>query len=91
MRSGQYRLEIRACQAACGPPAVQNFTVLLPTVPAAAPTNLGVRNERAHALYASEGFVEEGRLREAVRTAEGYDTLIVMSLLDREHAGLPAV
>ena len=47
-----------------------------------------VRNERAHALYASEGFVEEGRLREAVRTAEGYDTLIVMSLLDREHAGL---
>ncbi|MCW5663350.1 MAG: GNAT family N-acetyltransferase [Piscinibacter sp.] len=48
------------------------------------------RNERAHALYASEGFVEEGRLREAVRTAEGYDTLIVMSLLDREHAALPA-
>ncbi len=48
------------------------------------------RNVRAHALYASEGFVEEGRLREAVRTAEGYDTLIVMSLLDREHAALPA-
>ncbi len=48
------------------------------------------RNVRAHALYESEGFVEEGRLREAVRTAEGYDTLIVMSLLDREHAALPA-
>lgn len=48
------------------------------------------RNVRAHALYASEGFVEEGRLREAVRSGESYDTLIVMSLLDREHAALPA-
>lgn len=55
------------------------------------------RNARAHALYASEGFVEEGRLRESVRvTGEageavvpgkgtpGYDSLIVMSLLERE-------
>ncbi len=40
MRSGQYRLEVRACQAACGPPAVQNFTVQLPAVPTAAPSNL---------------------------------------------------
>jgi diamine N-acetyltransferase len=43
------------------------------------------RNQRAAALYASEGFVEEGRLRESVRTAEGYDSLIVMSMLDREY------
>jgi RimJ/RimL family protein N-acetyltransferase len=46
-------------------------------------------NERAHQLYASEGFVEEGRLRESVRVtldgADGYDSLIVMSLLDREY------
>ena len=46
-------------------------------------------NTRALALYASEGFVEEGRLRESVRVfgghADGYDTLIVMSLLDREY------
>ncbi len=42
------------------------------------------RNERALALYRSEGFVEEGRLRESVRTAEGYDSLIVMSLLENE-------
>lgn len=42
-------------------------------------------NTRAHALYASEGFVEEGRLRESVKLADGYDTLIVMSLLDREY------
>lgn len=42
-------------------------------------------NTRAQALYASEGFVEEGRLRESVRVAEGYDTLVVMSMLDREY------
>ncbi len=46
-------------------------------------------NERAHRLYVSEGFVEEGRLRESVRVtldgADGYDSLIVMSMLDREY------
>ena len=44
-------------------------------------------NTRALQLYASEGFVEEGRLRESVRIhgpADGYDSLVVMSLLDRE-------
>ena len=42
-------------------------------------------NTRALALYASEGFVEEGRLRESVKLADGYDSLVVMSLLDREY------
>jgi RimJ/RimL family protein N-acetyltransferase len=46
-------------------------------------------NARAQALYLSEGFVEEGRLRESVRltgdNADGYDSLIVMGLLDREY------
>ena len=46
-------------------------------------------NTRAFDLYRSEGFVEEGRLRESVRLsgdgADGYDSLIVMSLLDREY------
>lgn len=46
-------------------------------------------NTRAFDLYRSEGFVEEGRLRESVRVtgegADGYDSLIVMSLLDREY------
>jgi len=46
------------------------------------------RNERAQALYRSEGFVEEGRLRESVRVEGGYDSLIVMSLLEPEHAAL---
>ena len=43
-------------------------------------------NVRAQALYRSEGFVEEGRLRESVRTDDGYDSLIVMSMLAQEHA-----
>ena len=47
-------------------------------------------NTRALGLYASEGFVEEGRLRESVRVsglgdAAGYDSLVVMSMLDREY------
>jgi len=53
-------------------------------------------NTRALKLYATEGFVEEGRLRESVRVlpvpsgtplshADGYDSLVVMSLLDREY------
>ena len=50
---------------------------------------------RALALYASEGFVEEGRLRESVRVqvdgADGYDSLVVMSLLDREYAARVAL
>ncbi len=45
-------------------------------------------NERALALYRSEGFVEEGRLRESVRSSAGYDSLIVMSLLEPEHRAL---
>lgn len=46
-------------------------------------------NTRALALYRSEGFVQEGCLRESVRVmidgADGYDSLVVMSLLDREY------
>jgi RimJ/RimL family protein N-acetyltransferase len=52
-------------------------------------------NTRALRLYESEGFVEEGRLRESVRVssdaADGYDCLIVMSLLDREYAARRAL
>ena len=43
------------------------------------------RNVRAQALYRSEGFVEEGRLRESVRTGDGYDSLVVMSMLEAEY------
>lgn len=59
-------------------------------------------NTRALALYQSEGFVEEGRLRESVcvsiggvgadgATGAGYDSLIVMSMLDREYAARVAL
>jgi RimJ/RimL family protein N-acetyltransferase len=47
-------------------------------------------NVRAQALYRSEGFVEEGRLRESVRTDDGYDSLIVMSMLAQEHTAAQA-
>ena len=42
-------------------------------------------NVRALALYASEGFVDEGTLRESVKLGDGYDSLRVMSMLDREY------
>ena len=48
-------------------------------------------NERALALYRSEGFVEEGRLRESVKTGNGYDSLVVLSMLKDEYqAGVEA-
>ena len=42
------------------------------------------RNERARALYAGEGFVVEGELREAVRVADGFETMVIMSMLQSE-------
>jgi diamine N-acetyltransferase len=47
-------------------------------------------NTRALALYRSEGFVEEGCLRESVRSGGGWDSLIVMSLLEPEYLALVA-
>ncbi len=47
-------------------------------------------NTRALALYRSEGFVEEGCLRESVTTDDGYDSLIVMSMLESEYQPLAA-
>jgi diamine N-acetyltransferase len=56
------------------------------------------RNTRALALYRSEGFVEEGRLRQAVRVSltpgglgEGYDDLVVLSRLRTEHERASAI
>ncbi len=43
-------------------------------------------NQRARALYESEGFVVEGTLREAVSIDGGYASLLVMSILDAEYA-----
>ena len=44
------------------------------------------RNTRAQALYVGEGFVFEGELREAVKVQDGYDSLVVMSMLQAEYA-----
>src|SRR3954462_9793526 len=45
------------------------------------------RNGRAKALYDGEGFVVEGELRDAVKTSDGFESLIVMSMLRSEFAG----
>jgi diamine N-acetyltransferase len=47
-------------------------------------------NARALALYRSEGFVEEGRLRESVKSGAGFDSLVVLSLLESEYEALAA-
>ena len=43
-------------------------------------------NTRALALYRDEGFVEEGRLRDSVKSGDGWQSLIVLSMLRDEHA-----
>jgi diamine N-acetyltransferase len=43
-----------------------------------------VHNERARRAYAAVGFVEEGVLREALLSDGTYESLAVMSILDRE-------
>ncbi len=43
------------------------------------------QNERAKALYLSEGFVVEGTLRECLKGANGYESLIVLAMLEKEY------
>ena len=45
------------------------------------------RNTRAKALYDGEGFVVEGTLRDSVKVQGGFDSLIVMSMLQPEFIG----
>lgn len=42
-------------------------------------------NARAKALYESEGFVLEGKLRECIKKDNGYISLFVMSVLRQEY------
>ena len=44
-------------------------------------------NHRARALYRAVGFVEEGLLRDAMKTDAGFESLIVMSQLISEYTG----
>ncbi|MGF1509009.1 MAG: GNAT family N-acetyltransferase [Myxococcota bacterium] len=41
-------------------------------------------NIRARTLYSTEGFREEGTLRDCIRGAEGWESLVVMSILQDE-------
>lgn len=41
-------------------------------------------NQRAKALYLSEGFVIEGTLREAYKTDSGYEDMLMLSMLSTE-------
>ena len=42
-------------------------------------------NERARTLYEQEGFRYEGTLRECLKGADGFESLVVMSLLEQEY------
>lgn len=44
-----------------------------------------LKNKKAQNLYKSEGFKEEGILRECVRYKNEYESLIVMSILEDEY------
>ncbi|SFJ84768.1 GNAT family N-acetyltransferase [Thermoflavimicrobium dichotomicum] len=42
-------------------------------------------NIRARTLYRSEGFVEEGLLREAFKNGDQFESLVIMSMLKKEY------
>lgn len=42
-------------------------------------------NQRARHLYESEGFLEEGVMRECLLEDDGFESLVLMSILRREH------
>jgi diamine N-acetyltransferase len=43
------------------------------------------QNTRARAVYAKEGFRDEGTLRECLKGLEGFESLVVMSVLEHEY------
>lgn len=43
------------------------------------------RNHRAKGLYESEGFVAEGVIRDGFKTLTGYESMILMSMLESEY------
>jgi diamine N-acetyltransferase len=42
-------------------------------------------NTRARAVYEKEGFRYEGTLRECLKGPEGFESLVVMSVLEQEY------
>lgn len=47
-----------------------------------------VQNERARGLYEAAGFLVEGTLRECLHTENGFESLVVMSMLRQEYQNL---
>ena len=47
-------------------------------------------NERAKALYLSEGFTVEGTMRDSWKTDAGYEDMLLLSMLDFDYAQLTA-
>jgi len=45
-------------------------------------------NSRARHLYKSEGFTEEGLIRECIKREDGYKNLVLMSILKQEYEAL---
>jgi diamine N-acetyltransferase len=43
------------------------------------------QNHRARTVYKSAGFTVEGILRECLSSVNGYESLVVMSILEREY------
>jgi RimJ/RimL family protein N-acetyltransferase len=46
------------------------------------------QNHRAQAVYKGAGFFVEGKLRECLKSGNGYDSLIIMSVLRPEYERL---
>ena len=44
-----------------------------------------VRNRRAKALYESEGFIAEGIIRDGYKSTDGYESMVLMSMLKNEY------
>lgn len=42
-------------------------------------------NEKAKTLYLSEGFVIEGKMRDGWKTKQGYEDLLLLSMLDSDY------
>jgi diamine N-acetyltransferase len=47
--------------------------------------NVKEQNTRARAVYEKEGFRYEGTLRECLKGPEGFESLVVMSVLEQEY------
>lgn len=44
-----------------------------------------VQNDRAQAIYSKAGFIVEGTLRECLQSGNGYESLMIMSMLRQEY------